>query len=70
MLSFKLYSLVMFYMTLHCLHMKLRYGDPWEILIHAGRSELLEPNQYHEKFNFLIVDNRETHITGKLKPLI
>ena len=50
--------------------MKLRYGDPWEILIHAGRSELLEPNQYHEKFNFLIVDNRETHITGKLKPLI
>ena len=42
----------------------------WKFLIHAGSSELLESDQYHENFKFLIVDNRETHITGKLKPLI
>ena len=32
--------------------------------------ELLEPDQFHEKINFLVADNRKTHITGKLKPLI
>ena len=33
-------------------------------------SELLEPDQFYEKFIFLIVESRESHIKGQLKLLI
>ena len=32
--------------------------------------ELLEPDQFYEKINFLVADNRNTHITGTLKPIM
>ena len=36
-------------------------------LINAESRELLGPDQVLEKFNFIILDNRETLISGKLQ---
>ena len=58
------------YLTLHYLDVKLRYGDPDSGSEHWVACELLEPDPYLEKINFLITGNRDTNITGKLKPCI